>query len=210
MKSSSPKRWKLALVAAVVAWAPVRAAAQEFDIDTSAHRLVRFTSNTQVNTFDGVTNRIDGYVVPGDSALVPGSQPHASQFYFEVDLASLDTGIDLRNRHMRDDYLQVARYPYAKFKGVLEQIERGPGDSLRVTAKGTMSIHGVDREVRIPCTIAPAGSHYGTHCAFQVLLSDYGIPIPKLMFLKLSNEIRLDLTFSLAPATGRGSSGGMQ
>lgn len=210
MRSPTDRRWTAVLLTAVLVGAPLRAPAQELDIDTTAHRLVRFTSSTQVNTFDGVTNRIDGYVVPGDSALVAGAHPSGSQFYFEVDLASLDTGIDLRNRHMRADYLQVDTYPYAKFKGVLEQVERGQGDSLRVTTKGTMSIHGVDHEVRIPCTVAPAPTGYGAHCAFQVLLSDYAIPIPKLMFLKLSNEIRLDLTFSLTPATVRGSPGGMQ
>jgi polyisoprenoid-binding protein YceI len=193
-----------------VAWTPGCVSAQEFDIDTMAQRVVRFTSSTQFNTFDGVTNRIDGYVVIGDSGLLVGRPPLGSQFYFEVDLGSLDTGINLRNRHMRDDYLQVAKYPYTTFKGTLESVEQGPGDSLRVAAAGTLSIHGVDREVHVPCMIAPERAGYATHCAFQVRLSDYQIPIPKLMFLKLSNEIRLDLTFSVTPAAAGGLHGSVR
>ena len=57
---------------------------------------------------------------------------------------------------------------------------------------------------------ARAGAGYGTHCTFQVLLSDYHIPIPKLMFLKLSDQIHLDLTFSVVPAAAGGSHGGVQ
>lgn len=210
MKSFPTMLWSMAVFAAAVTWTPVCASAQEFDIDTTAQRLVRFTSRTQVNTFDGVTNRIDGYVVAGDSGLMAGQDPRGSRFYFEVDLGSLDTGINLRNRHMRDDYLQVSRYPYATFKGALEQVARGPGDSLRVTAAGTLSIHGVNREVQIPCMILPVRTGYAAHCTFQALLSDYQIAIPKLMFLKLSNEISLDLTFSVAPAASKGSRGGVQ
>ena len=34
-------------------------------------------------------------------------------------------------------------------------------------------------------------------CAFSVLLTDHGIKIPKLMFMKIDEEIRLELDFYL-------------
>jgi len=187
--------WALASVAG-----PRPAVAQEYDVAKDADRHVRFVSTTQVNTFDGVTDRIDGYVFLTDSPLRAGMPTDGSKLYFEVDLASLDTGIDLRNRHMRDDYLEVGQYPYAKFSGVLARVEDADDGGLRVTASGTLRIHGVDRGVRLPCEVRPDGDGYGARCAFDVLLSDFDISIPKLMFLKLANRIRLEVAFSAVPA----------
>jgi len=72
----------------------------------------------------------------------------------------------------------------------------------RVDTTGTLSIHGVEREVRIPCDVSPAGAGYRAFCSFQVRLSDYDIEIPRVMFLKLADEIRLELDFTLRPAGG--------
>jgi hypothetical protein len=41
---------------------------------------------------------------------------------------------------------------------------------------------------------------YRALCAFEVLLSDHQIEIPKVMFLKLANEISLELDFVVTPA----------
>lgn len=189
-----------------VAWgltapaAPGSAAAQEYDVDTGADRQVRFVSTTQVNEFEGVTDRIDGYVLLTDSPVRSGMRTDGSKLYFEVELASLDTGIDLRNRHMRDDYLEVGEYPYAKFSGVLARVDEKEDGAFQVTASGTLTIHGVDKGVRLPCDVRPSGRGYDARCAFDLLLSDFDISIPKLMFLKLANQIRLEVAFSVMPA----------
>jgi len=194
----------LALAAALVVAtaAPRPAPAQEFDVDTGAANVVRFISRASIEEFDGVTDRIDGYVLLTEPALSMGMETNDTEFYFEVDLASLDTGIGLRNRHMRDNYLEVKRYPYATFQGALVGVSALSTGGYRVDTTGTLAIHGVEREVRIPCDVSPAGSGYRTFCSFQVRLSDYDIEIPRVMFLKLADEIRLELDFTLRPAGG--------
>jgi polyisoprenoid-binding protein YceI len=178
------------------------ASGQEYDVSHQAKNQVRFVSTTTVQAFDGVTEHIDGYVKLGSSPLSAASAS-GSDLYLEVDLASLDTGIGLRNRHMRDDYLEVKKYPYATYKGRIAQVRQGDGSS-QVTAEGTLSIHGVDRPASVQCDVDTAGAGYHASCAFQLLLSDYDIKIPKVMFLKLNNEIRLELDFTVAPVGGNG------
>lgn len=173
---------------------------REFDVDPTGTRRVTFTSRTEVNSFEGVTDRIDGYVVLPNAPLSAGMTTAGSELYFEVDLASLDTGIGLRNRHMRDDYLQVDKFPYAKYKGRLDSVTAGGGGGFRVTATGTMSIHGVDRPMTLPCDVDSAGRGYRVRCTFHLLLSDFDIEIPRLMFLKLANQIDLKVGFSVKPA----------
>jgi polyisoprenoid-binding protein YceI len=173
--------------------------AREYDVNLKAKRDARFRSTTDVNEFEGVTDHIDGYVLLPDSAPPLTEDAKGSQMHFEVELASLDTGIGLRNRHMRDNYLQVEKYPYAIFNGSIAQVESAGGDTLRVTAKGIMEIHGKKKEMSIPCTVNPENSGYRVHGAFTVLLSDFDISIPKIMFLQLDNEIHLQVDFAVEP-----------
>ena len=77
--------------------------------------LVRFISQAPIEDFDGVTDRIDGYVLLDGLRFESSAGGPETEFYLEVELASLDTGIGLRNRHMRENYLEVEEYPYATF-----------------------------------------------------------------------------------------------
>ena len=74
------------------------------------------------------------------------------------------------------------------------------GGGFAVESAGEMSIHGVTRPIQVPCDVAAEGSGYRVRCSFEVLLSDYQIEIPRIMFLKLANEIRLELDFTVAAA----------
>jgi polyisoprenoid-binding protein YceI len=183
-----------------VAW-PSTGAAQEYAVDRRAANQVVFTSRAATEEFQGVTSRIDGYVLLDGPALGPETGGDDTRFYFEVDLASLDTGIGLRNRHMRDNYLEVARYPFATFAGRLVRSVLDGVASFRVTADGEFTVHGVSRRRQLSCRVEPSTAGYRTRCDFEVLLSDHDIEIPKIMFLKLANEIRLTLDFSVVPAT---------
>ena len=178
---------------------PNLGAAQEFHVDRRGENLVRFISHASVEEFEGVTERIDGYILLDSPVLTPGTGGDATAIHLEVDLASLDTGIGLRDRHMRDRYLEVAKYPYAVFDGQIARSELGAAQTLRVTARGTLTIHGVTRPRDLTCTVEPRSPGYRAQCAFEVLLSDHEIEIPKVMFLKLANEIRLELDFSVTP-----------
>jgi len=194
MSPMTAPAWRLA-AAAMLLWTPVRATCQELHVDRGAHNTARFISHTQVDEFEGVTDGIDGY------AILAGA-PLDAPVYFEVDLASLDTGIGLRNRHMRDNYLETTRYPYASFKGrVVRAEQREGGGALHVTAAGEFSVHGVSRDREIDCDVVPSGSSYRTTCAFTVLLSDHDITIPKIMFLKLANEIRVEVELALSSSS---------
>ena len=193
----------LAVALAILADATA-GSAQEFQVDQSRDRLVRFISRASIEEFDGVTDRIDGYVLLDGAALGPATGGDDTEFYLEVDLASLETGIGLRNRHMRDNYLEVGRFPYATFSGHIVRTEETTSGDYRVTASGDFTVHGVARPRELTCRVSPVGAGYRVVCGFEVLLTDHDIEIPKVMFLKLANEIRLELDFTVAAVARAG------
>jgi len=179
---------------------PIGVAGQEFHVDPDADNEVRFTSQAPIEEVVGITDRIDGYVLLNGPRLEAGSATEGTQLYLEVDLASLDTGLGLRNRHMRSNYLEVEEFPYAFFNATIGRVETVAAGMFRVTAQGVLNIHGVDREMEVPCDVSERGEGYRVRCTFNTLLSDFDIKIPRLMFLKLANEVRLELDFTVQPA----------
>ena len=172
---------------------------QAYQVALESDRLVRFTSSTAIDEFEGTTERLDGLVLLNTEELTDRTGGAESEIYFEVDLASLDTGIGMRDRQMRNSYLEVDRYPYAAFGGTIEQVVSLPGKMFQVTTQGILGIHGVEQERALTCNLATVNEGYRVNCSFSVFLSDHDIEIPKLMFLKLNNEIRMDLNFILEP-----------
>ena len=56
-----------------------------------------------------------------------------------------------QKQHAEDQFFEVASHPYASFKGkILNDIDFTTDRTYKVTVKGTMSLHGVEEEVKIP------------------------------------------------------------
>lgn len=163
--------------------------ATEFNVDKSKKNLVKFISDAPIEDFEGVTDLIDGYLYwEGDDML------SKSQLYFEVDLNTIDTGIGLRNRHMRENYLETDKYRYASYKGEISYVKRVSDNSYEVEVKGSMNIHGVKKSLPIKGKITTSDNGLRVQSQFNVNLLDHSIEIPKFMFLKINEimDMRLD------------------
>ncbi|MCX6829399.1 MAG: YceI family protein [candidate division Zixibacteria bacterium] len=170
------------------------APAEECHIDKTRKNLVKFISHATLDNFEGVTDRIDGYVIAEGEGLKEGQNCDKSELYFEVALEGLDTGIGLRNRHMRENYLETSKFPYTHFAGKLDKVEKGPQGGFLITASGKFYIHGIEKPLTITASVTPQSPLYHITTEFQVKLSDFNIKIPSLMFMKLSDTqiVRLD------------------
>jgi len=162
---------------------------QEFNVDKSKKNLVKFTSIMPVESFDGVTDKIDGYLYMKSDNL------NDAEVYFEVDLNSIDTGIGLRNRHMRDDYLHTNKYPFTNFKGTITQVNNVSQTEFDVVVIGKMFIHGVTRDKTINGKIYKVPDGYQLKSEFEVKLTDYNIKVPRFMFVRINENIQLYVDF---------------
>lgn len=163
---------------------------QEHFVDKKKNNLVKFISKTPIESFEGITNQIDGYMYwEGDDLT------NKSKLYFEVNLDALDTGIGLRNRHMKENYLKTFRYPYAQFNGKVINEERVSESKSMLKVEGEMFIHGVANKMIVEGRIDKNKPSYRIQTEFNIKLSDYKIEIPSLMFMRISEDIKLVLDF---------------
>jgi len=148
-----PSMFRLRLICLAFLACPVAGMGQEYQIDLTGENQVRFISDAPLEDFEGVTTRIDGFVFLAGEGLAGVTDLSHSDFHFEVDLASLDTGLGLRNRHMRDNYLKTDRFPFASFTGRVVELSKGEEGVFLAKAGGDLTIHGVSRPREIDCRI---------------------------------------------------------
>jgi polyisoprenoid-binding protein YceI len=162
----------------------------EYQVDKEQENLVKFISDAPMEDFEGVTEKIDGYILwEGDDLL------NKSEMYFEVDLNSLDTGIGLRNRHMRENYLHTDQFPFTHFTGKLTKAEMVKEGEYAVTAEGTMFIHGVEKLMTVEGKLLATEDGYRIKTKFISALTDHNIEVPQLMFFKIDEDMQLELDY---------------
>lgn len=166
--------------------------AQEFHVEKSDENLVKFISDAPIEDFEGITSTIDGYLYFED-----GDYTNNSAIYFEVDLRTLDTGIGLRNRHMRENYLETENFPFAKYSGKIVSTKKLSDNKIEVSVEGEMDVHGVKLPQNITGTITVNGDVLTIESEFIVKLSDHEIEVPSLMFMKIDEDMQLIVSFKL-------------
>ena len=166
-------------------------------MDVTAENQVTFISDAPIEDFEGVTDAIDGYVLLGPGGLASGTDLESSEFYFEVELATLTTGIKRRDRHMRENYLETDDFPYAAYEGTLVEVETTSDGTFHLDVQGSFSVHGVEREKELQCAARGDEQRYRVRCRFDVSLVEHDIDVPSLMFLKIGEVIDLRVDFYL-------------
>jgi polyisoprenoid-binding protein YceI len=98
----------------------------------------------------------------------------ASKFYLVIEVASINTGNGLQNKHAKSgDWFDAANYPQIKFTS--SKIEKS-GNTWSV--KGKMEVHGVAKEMNIPFSFSKTGNQGIFTAGFIVKRSDFNIGKP--------------------------------
>jgi polyisoprenoid-binding protein YceI len=177
--------------------AAMPAGGAEFRIRSGDGTRVVFESKAPMESFKGKTNRVEGRIL-----VSPPSAGDSVTVDVEVDLASLDTGIRMRNRHMREKHLETDRYPKAIFHGatVLDgsAARLDPGKKIVLTIEGTFTLHGVSRRLRAPVEVVyepkGEGGRIRFETTFSVSLEVHQISRPQFLFLKLADVQQVTVT----------------
>ncbi len=134
--------------------------------------------------------------VSGEVAEIP-TQPGAMSGALKVQLDTLETGIALRDRHLRDTYLEVGKGPeYAV--AVLENIRVDSTDG-KGTFRGTLMLHGQRSEVVGTSTVQRRADAVKVEAQFPVKVSSFHIPEPTYLGVGVRDEIQVKVTLNATP-----------
>lgn len=113
---------------------------------------------------------------------ISGNKVNSGKFQFP--LSTLKTGMDLRDEHMHEKYLESKKYPNAVL--TLEPFnldEEG-------TAKGKLSLHNKEKNIEVTYKRL-SENPLQIEAEFKLLLEDYGIDIPSFQGITVAKEIKI-------------------
>ncbi len=199
MRSAAPRPWALVALAAAAAL-PVAGRAAEMP----AYRVLRgevrvLCPITVGGSFEAVTTSLSGTVA------VAALRPPVLRGDLTVDLSSVDTGIALRNAHLRDKYLEVGKggdFATAVLSDVrLDKVEASTFHG-QTPFTGMLLLHGTRHPVSGQADIRFEGSDVRVAASFPVHIDDYGIAPPRYLGVGVKNEVQVKVSLLVTPAPG--------
>lgn len=121
------------------------------------------------------------------------------QVEIKVPLASLTTGISLRDSHMRDKYLQVGTYPDARLVVARSALQL-PADGADADGNGTgtMTLHGQSKPVGFHYKLSRRGQKTAVTGDVQVNMNNFGITTPSYLGLSVKPVVAVSVQFSVS------------
>lgn len=189
-------RSTLLAISALAFTSVANAQAKTFKLGANdAQHLATVESDTALENFIGRTHKVSGSAT-FDPAKKTGSAT------FIVDLASIETGVPLRDEHMRSEgWLNTAKFPEAKL--VTTKVKHLKGDEYQVT--GNLTLHGVTKSISTKAKVRYLaesdltkskgfkGDILNIQGKVNIKLADYGITIMPIAQGKVAETVTLTI-----------------
>ena len=145
-------------------------------------------------SFEATTTALSGSVTSGAIGQ-PGFVGSVA-----VDLRTLDTGISLRNEHLREKYLEVDKGSGFE-TATLSEIDLNGLDAGRSEGKGSftglLTLHGVKKTVKGTVDVRAQGPGLRVRASFPVDLPGYGIAKPRYLGVGVKDTVQVEVAFAV-------------
>lgn len=161
---------------------------KESSLFKTSDGYAKITSDAPLEIISAETNNLKGILNPANKT-----------FAFQMEVTSLK-GFNsaLQEEHFYENYMETEVYPTAEFSGkIIEKIDFSNDGTFPVRAKGILKIHGVKQERIINCDISIDNETIIINSNFSVNLADHNISIPKLVYQKIAEEIKVTVEATL-------------
>jgi polyisoprenoid-binding protein YceI len=118
----------------------------------------------------------------GDQAEVNGES--------KVDLSTFNTGIQMRDKHMKEKYLETGKFQTATllFKNV-----KIPAENVRsngqVEVTGQLTLHGLTKDIPVKLNLKNKDGALRAEAEFKIKLTDFAIEIPSFSGITVADEV---------------------
>lgn len=154
----------IVLIFALLSWLSSSLVLKPVDAESSVKfKIKNFGFNTVTGSFKGIQGTIK---------FTP-ENPGTSSIDVTVDAKSVNTGINLRDNHLRkEEYFDVKKYPVIRF--VSSKITSS-SKSGTFFMTGRLNIKNVTREISFPFTAVPQEGGYLFTGEFKINRIDFGV-----------------------------------
>jgi YceI-like domain len=161
-------------------------------------------------SFEAQTRALSGTVAPAlanretneaPDAVRASAGPVTLNGELRVDLATLKTGIDLRDRHMREKYLEVMKgteYAQAVLTGI--EVDKLQG---KTEFRATLRLHGVEKAVSGTADVRLSDRVVRVTAEFPVSRKEFQIESPRYLGVGVSDRVAVKARFNAAFNEGR-------
>ena len=143
-------------------------------------------------SFEAKTKTLSGEIAPAadESGAVSGT--------LKVELQTLETGIGMRDRHMRNNYLEVEKGPMfatATFDDI--RVEKLDG---KTTFTGVLTLHGQKKKISGAADLQQQNGRIKVQAQFALKVSDFEIAAPTYLGIGVRDEIQIKVALTATPA----------
>ena len=107
--------------------------------------------------------------------------------------------VALMEEHFNENYMESSEYPKAVFKGKLQDfsMETLSGTPNEFMLLGTITIHGVTKDLNTPVMVSKEGNQVLLKTALQLNPEDFEIEIPSLVRKKIAESVQVECNYLL-------------
>ena len=147
----------------------------EFDGSKAAFEPIKAKNKSSISIFDVNNGKI--------AALIK-----IREFNFRL---------GLMEEHFNENYLESNIYPTSTFEGSIEDFDKISLDDnfQQISIKGTLTIKGESNEILAVGFLKKNNNKIEIKSSFSVKLSEYKIKIPRVVFKKIDEEVKINLNF---------------
>lgn len=137
-------------------------------------------------SFEGTTSDI-GLADQGENIVIT------------VPLANLSTGITLRDRHMKEKYLEVQKYPSAVLTVARSSLRLPAGnDKVDADVQSSVTLHGQTHPVSVHYEVKKDGASLSARGKFHINMHDFGIAVPSYLGITVKPDVDVTANFRVA------------
>jgi len=114
-----------------------------------------------------------------------------------IGIKDFDFRLGLMQEHFNENYLESNKFPKSTFEGKIlnyDQVEF-KDYFTDVSIEGILTIKGVSKKIITNAQIKKNNDKIELKSSFSVKLSDYKIKVPRIVFMKIDETVKINLSY---------------
>jgi hypothetical protein len=120
----------------------------------------------------------------------------SGELVFIVPIKDFKFNKSLMREHFNEKYMETDKFAKSIFLGKLVGFSLNAKGSQKVKAIGTLTMHGITKEIEVPGTVEFVNGRAVMQSKFIVKLKDYHIKIPSIVWQNIAEEVEVSINFT--------------